>query len=60
MKTYHANIDWADMPLTAEEEAGLIQGRENIKSGDFMTKKGMWTVNIDISYINIFNTLLAR
>ena len=37
MKTYPANIDWADMPLTAEEEAGLIQGRENIKSGDFMT-----------------------
>ena len=31
------NIDWADMPLTAEEEAGLIHGRENIKSGDFMT-----------------------
>ena len=31
------NIDWADMPLTAEEEAGLIQGRENIKSGNFMT-----------------------
>ena len=25
------------MPLTAEEEAGLIHGRENIKSGDFMT-----------------------
>ena len=37
MKTYPANIDWADMPLTAEEEAGLIHGRENIKSGDFMT-----------------------
>ena len=30
------NIDWADMPLTAEEEAGLIQGRKNIKSGDFI------------------------
>lgn len=30
-------MDWADMPLTADEETGLKKGRENIKSGDFMT-----------------------
>ncbi|MBQ6772948.1 MAG: hypothetical protein IJP48_02685 [Synergistaceae bacterium] len=28
---------WADAPLTDEEEAGLKQGREDMKNGDFMT-----------------------
>lgn len=36
IKTYNAN-NWADMPLTTDEEAGLMQGRKNIKSGNFMT-----------------------
>ena len=29
--------DWADLPLTAEEEEDLKQGRENMKNGDFLT-----------------------
>ena len=28
---------WADAPLTDDEEAGLKQGREDMKNGDFMT-----------------------
>ena len=31
------NDDWADAPLTEEEEEGLRQGRENVKNGDYMT-----------------------
>ena len=30
------NDDWADAPLTEEEE-GLRQGRENAKNGNYMT-----------------------
>ena len=29
--------DWADLPLTPEEEEDLKQGRENMKNGDFLT-----------------------
>ena len=28
---------WVDEPLTDEEEAGLKQGRENVKNSDFLT-----------------------
>ena len=31
------NDDWADAPLTPEEEEGLRQGRENAKNGDYLT-----------------------
>ena len=31
--------DWADAPLTPEEEEGLRQGRENAKNGDYLTLK---------------------
>ena len=29
--------DWADLPLTEQEESELKQGRENIKNGYFLT-----------------------
>ena len=29
--------DWADTPLTEEEEEGLKRGRENAKKGDYLT-----------------------
>ena len=29
--------DWADAPLTEEEEEGLRQGRENAKNGNYLT-----------------------
>ena len=29
--------DWADAPLTAEEEEALRQGRENAKNGNYLT-----------------------
>ncbi|MBQ3646414.1 MAG: hypothetical protein IJM82_01145 [Synergistaceae bacterium] len=29
--------DWADAPLTPEEEEGLRQGRENFKNGNYLT-----------------------
>lgn len=29
--------DWADAPLTPEEEEGLRRGRENAKKGDYLT-----------------------
>ena len=29
--------DWADAPLTAEEEEALRQGREDFKNGDYLT-----------------------
>ncbi len=31
------NDDWADAPLTAEEEEALRQGREDFKNGDYLT-----------------------
>ena len=31
------NDDWADAPLTPEEEEGLRLGRENAKKGDYLT-----------------------
>ena len=31
------NDDWADAPLTPEEEEGLRQGRENARKGDYLT-----------------------
>ena len=31
------NDDWADAPLTEEEEEALRQGRENAKNGDYLT-----------------------
>ena len=31
-----AEDDWADFPLTEEEEEALRQGRENAKNGDYM------------------------
>ncbi|MBQ3446924.1 MAG: hypothetical protein IJG37_04690 [Synergistaceae bacterium] len=32
-----ADDDWADAPLTAEEEEGLKRGRENARKGDYLT-----------------------
>ena len=29
--------DWADAPLTPEEEEGLRRGRENARKGDYLT-----------------------
>ena len=29
--------DWADAPLTEEEEEALRQGREDFKNGDYLT-----------------------
>ena len=29
--------DWADAPLTEEEEEGLRRGRENARKGDYLT-----------------------
>ena len=29
--------DWADAPLTSEEEEGLRRGRENARKGDYLT-----------------------
>ena len=31
------NDDWADAPLTEEEEEALRQGRENAKNGNYLT-----------------------
>ena len=31
------NDDWADAPLTEEEEEALRQGREDFKNGDYLT-----------------------
>ena len=33
----HEDDDWADAPLTPEEEEGLRRGRENARNGDYLT-----------------------
>ncbi len=34
------NDDWADAPLTEEEEEALRQGREDFKNGNYLTLDG--------------------
>ena len=35
--SHEENDDWADAPLTPEEEEGLRRGRENVRNGNYLT-----------------------